>query len=110
MYTESNKNDWRAMADPAIVKEIGANLKQMRLNRNLSQEQLARISGLNRVTISRLEGGRAATLLTIVGVLRAMDKLDILNGFREDVKISPLERLRMSKNKRQRASHPRKNT
>jgi transcriptional regulator with XRE-family HTH domain len=96
------------MADPAIVREISDNLKQMRLNQNLSQARLAKISGLSRVTISRMEGGRAATILTIVQILRALDRLDILNAFQEDTKVSPLQLFRMKKNQRQRASHPRK--
>jgi len=99
---------WQSMADPAIVREIGGNLKQMRLNQNLSQTQLANFSGLSRITISRMEGGRAATILTIVQVLRALGKLDILNAFHEDARVSPLQLLRMKKNQRQRASSPRK--
>lgn len=95
---------WQSMADPAIVKEIGSSLKQMRLNKNISQMQLAKSSGLSRVTISRMEGGRAATILTIVQVLRALGKLDILNAFHEDAQISPLQLLRMKKYQRQRAS------
>ena len=98
------------MADPAIVKEICHSLRQMRLRKNLTQAELAEMSGLNRITISRMEGGRAATLLTIVQVLRALDKLDILDIFREDSEISPLQLLKMQEKQRQRASASRKNT
>lgn len=108
MTPERDIISWQAMADPAIVCEIGDNLKQMRLNQNLSQARLAELSGLSRITISRMEGGRAATILTIVQVLRALDRLDILNAFQEDAQVSPLQLLRMKKNQRQRASHPRK--
>ncbi|MFH2037335.1 MAG: helix-turn-helix transcriptional regulator [Candidatus Zixiibacteriota bacterium] len=100
--------NWQSMADPAIVREIGQYLQQMRLNKNLSQRQLAEISGVNRVTISRMEGGRAATLLTIVQILRALGKLDILNIFYEDARVSPLQLLQLKKNRRQRATGTRK--
>ena len=92
------------MADPAIVKEICSNLKQMRLNKNLSQADMAQMAGLNRVTISRMEAGRAATLLTVVQVLRALDKLDILDMFREESETSPLQLLKLQDKQRQRAS------
>ena len=98
-----------AMADPAIVKELCAGLRQMRLNKNFSQDQLARKAGLNRATIIRMEAGRAATLLTIVQVLRALDMLEILNAFREEPQISPIQLLRIQQRQRKRASAPRSN-
>jgi transcriptional regulator with XRE-family HTH domain len=104
MKAGSNSKNRSAMADPTIVKEICANLRQIRLNKNLSQNELALRSGLDRTTISRMEAGRAATLLTIVQVLRALDKLDILNAFREEPEISPLQLLRIQERQRKKAS------
>ena len=95
---------WQSMSDPAIVVEIGKFIQQMRLNRNLTQEQLAKMSGVNRVTISRFEGGQASTLLTLVQILRALEKLDILNTFHEEAEISPLQLLNLRKKQRKRAS------
>ena len=108
MIHYSVNEQWSVMSDPAIVKEIGMNLKQMRLNKNISQEQLAGLSGINRVTISRLEGGRAATLLTVVQILRALNKLDILNIFREEPEISPIQLLRLQEKQKKYASSKRK--
>ncbi len=104
MKLKSNTEKRSVMTDPAIVKEICSNLKQMRLNKNLSQADLAQMAGLNRVTISRMEAGRAATLLTFVQVLRALDKLDVLDIFREESEISPLNLLKMQGKQRLRAS------
>jgi len=109
MKPKSNTVSRSAMADPLIIKEICSNLRQMRLNKNLSQLELAEKSGLNRVTISRMESGRAATLLTLVQVLRALDKLDILDMFREEAEISPLQLLKLQGKQRQRASRTGKN-
>lgn len=102
-----NKN-WEIMTDTAIVKEICESLKQMRLNKNIAQEQLAKLSGLNRVTISRMEAGRSATLITIIQVLRALDKLNILNAFKEEPEISPIKLLRVEEQKRLKASPKKK--
>jgi transcriptional regulator with XRE-family HTH domain len=98
-----NSINWEALADPAIVKEIGKSLKQIRLNKNLSQEHLAISSGLDRTTISRMESGRAATLLTLVQVLRALDRLNILNAFLQEPEISPLILLKIQEKKRKKA-------
>ena len=93
-----------SLADPAIVQKICHGLKQMRLNKNMSQSELASISGVNRVTISRMESGRAATLLTVVQILRALEKLDILNTFCEEAEVSPLELVKLKRKQRHRAS------
>ncbi len=104
MYPKSDKLNWTAMADSEIVHKIGGYLKQMRLNRNMTQKRLAEISGVNRVSISRIENGRVATLLTFVQLLRALDRLDVLNAINEEARISPLQMLKLQKSRRERAS------
>lgn len=97
--------NFKAMADPEIVKEICRNIRTMRINRNISQQALADMSGLDRTTISRMESGRSATLLTIVQILRALDNLNILSVFNEkEPEISPIQLLRLEEKKRKRAS------
>jgi transcriptional regulator with XRE-family HTH domain len=104
MKLKSNINDWSSMTDQAAVREICSGLRQMRLQKNISQAKLAVMSGVNRVTISRMEAGRSATLLTIVAVLRALDKLDILNAFVQAQEVSPLQLLKIQEQQRKRAS------
>jgi len=94
----------KAMADPEIVKEICRNIRTMRINRNISQQALADMSGLDRTTISRMESGRSATLLTLIQILRVLDKLDILTVFEEIPEISPIKMLKEEEKKRKRAS------
>ena len=103
MKLKSN-NKSSAQSDPAIVRELCANLKQMRLNRNISQTRLAELSGLDRGTISRMENGRAATLLTLVQVLRALDNLSVLDAFKEEQEISPLQMMKQPEGQRKKAS------
>jgi transcriptional regulator with XRE-family HTH domain len=104
MMLKDNFINWYNMSDPIIVKQIGIQLKKMRLRKNITQEKLAATSGLNRATISQLENGRAATLLTLVQVLRALEKLDLLNLFSDEPDISPLEAAKLKRSIRMRAS------
>jgi len=97
------------LSDHALVQEIGKNLKQIRLNKNITQDELAKISGLDRTTISQLENGRPATLLTFVQVLRALDKLELLNIFSDEPDISPLEAVKLKRQTRKRASKKKNN-
>lgn len=104
MYNKSYNRNWHSMSDPAIVNEICNSIKEMRLNQNLSQDELARRSGLNRVTISRMESGRSISILTLIQALRALDRLDILNIFIEEPEISPLKLYEIQKKYRRKAS------
>jgi len=98
------QKNWYSMGDPAIVRELGKHIKQMRINKNITQQQLAETTGLDRVTISRFENGRAATLLTFVQILRALDKLELLATFNEEPEISPLKVAEIEESYRKRAS------
>ncbi len=107
MKLKSNNENRNRLSDPSIVKELCGYLKQMRLSKNWSQHKLAMQTGLNRITISRMENGRAATLLTFVQILRALDKLSLLDIFNEEPEISPLQILKLQEKQRKKAS-PRK--
>ncbi|MCF6270859.1 MAG: helix-turn-helix transcriptional regulator [Melioribacteraceae bacterium] len=104
MYNKSYNNNFYSMSDSSIVNEICNGIKQMRLSQNISQQELANRSGLNRVTISRMESGRAVSLLTLVQTLRALDKLDILNAFNEEPEVSPLKLFDIQEKYRRKAS------
>lgn len=99
---------WDQLSDPLIVKKIGEGIKQLRLNKNMSQAQIAQLSGLDRTTISRMESGRAATMLTMVQVLRVLDELPLLDAFIREPEISPLQLLQIQEKYRKRASKRKK--
>ena len=72
-----NNNSYASASDNILVGMIGTTSTQ-RVAQDLTQDQVAEKSGINRSTIAKLENGRAATMLTIVKVLRAIDRLDVL--------------------------------
>lgn len=92
------------MSDRAILKEIGRRLKRKRLEKNFSQQKLADLAGINRTTVSDIEQGSPSGVLTLVGILRALDALDELNSFLPDPGISPLQLAKMKGKERRRAS------
>ena len=108
MNPKSNNTNLASMSDTAIVKDICSSLKQMRLNKNISQVTLAETTGISRITISRMESGRAATLLTFVQLLRGLGELDRLNSFKVSPLVSPLKMLKITEHQRQKASSKRK--
>jgi len=100
----SNINKWYAMSDSAIVTEIGSLIKRIRLQKNITQQQLAGQVGLYRSTISEMENGRPSSLLSFIVVLRGLEKLEMLNSLSDVPAISPLKMARKEKLVRKRAS------
>ncbi|MBL4587564.1 MAG: helix-turn-helix transcriptional regulator [Flavobacteriales bacterium] len=98
MSQEGYITDWSGLADKQIVTRICLQIKNLRLEQNITQEQLAERSGLGRASISRIEKGRSVSLLTLVQLLRALNRLDLLNAFQQvQPTISPMQMLEESK-------------
>ncbi|MBK7381847.1 MAG: helix-turn-helix domain-containing protein [Flavobacteriales bacterium] len=87
----TNNINWKVLKDEKVVTQLGKELRRMRLERNLSQAEVAKRGGLDRTTVVKLEAGRAATLMTVVQVLRAMDRLEVLDGFHEEPQLTPYQ-------------------
>ena len=96
------------MSDRAILREMGRRLRRKRLDKNLSQQKLAGVAGLNRTTIGEIERGTPFSVLTLVQILRALDALDELDSFLPDPGISPLQLAKLKGKERRRASPRRK--
>jgi len=96
--------DVYAKSDKELLRELGARVQALRLERNLSQDQVAEAAGLGRATVVRLEGGQGTTLLNFVQVLRVLGALEELENFLPAPGVSPLELLERKGKRRRRAS------
>jgi transcriptional regulator with XRE-family HTH domain len=94
--------------DEAVLGEIGARVQRLRLERNLTQAELARESGLSQITVQRLEAGQPTDLLTLIRALRVLGLLESLNRALPEPLPSPIEAVRLRGKMRQRASGSRK--
>lgn len=107
MMTNYNINIY-PLSDLAILKELGQNIRNMRLNQNQSQQQLADNAGVDRITIGKLENGKPVNMITLVQVLRALQRLDALSPLLNEPQISPAIFREAQVHYRRRASKPRK--
>ena len=96
--------NWYSLSDPAILRELGGSLRQIRLNRNQSQQAVAAAAGIDRATLSQVEHGRPTSLRTLVQLLRTLEQLEWLDGLRTQAEINPLALARLSKKQRRNAS------
>lgn len=96
--------DYYSMTDKALVEELGSLLQKERLKKNLSQQQLAEKSGLDRTTISYFENGRPGNTATLIQILRGLEMLEILEHLRSAEELSPLQLMKLKGKNRKRAS------
>ena len=93
------------LTDTALLKLIGERLAQLRLAKNLTQEQLAEQAGLGLRTLQRLELGQAATQLSgFVRVCRALGLADHFELLLPAQKTSPISQLKLQSRQRKRAT------
>lgn len=95
--------NFKSMTDQAVAEEIGRRIDQIRLERNLTQQQLADAVGLSRVSYARLVAGQAK-FINVIAVLRVLDQLSLVERFVPETMFSPLEQLKMRGKQRRRAT------
>jgi len=100
----------KSLNDDGIIQMIGAFVKKARIEQSLTQKDLAESAGVNRTTLSDLELGRRCQLITLIQVLRVLDRLDIFNTFKIEQKISPMLLAEMEMKKRYRVRGKKNNT
>lgn len=105
MITQGKTVNWYSMSDQAIATELVTYLRQIRLQQNLTQEQVAEKAGLSRSAISEMENGKTATsLLTIIQLLKALQHLHLLDNWQIAGQIIPTHMKKLSGVKRLRAA------
>jgi putative transcriptional regulator len=95
-------------SDKAVLDELGARLARTRLEQNVSQEQLASEAGVSKSTVERIETGREVKLTSLVRILRALGRLELLDHLVPDPLPSPIERARLQGRLRRRAAESRR--
>ena len=85
--------------------QLGASLRQLRLDRNLEQATLAEQAGIGLRSLQRLELGQGSTTHTLINVLRALGREDWLKTIAPVATINPLTMPRAAKPRRRAAGH-----
>lgn len=72
------------MSDEEILKLIGNRFKEIRLSKDMTQQAMAKASGLSVFTITQAENGHNVSILNVLKGLRALGCLDMLEPFLPD--------------------------
>ena len=96
-----------SMTDKSLLGLIGNFVKHHRINQNKSQEQVSLDADISRSTLSLLERGEGVNLNSFIKTLRVLDLLYVLDVFRVEDIISPIEYAKLKRKQRQRAGRKR---
>lgn len=92
-----------------LAVALGENIRALRLQKNLPQQELAARAGVSLSALRHLESGQGANLATLIRVVKALERQDWLQALAPQVSINPLHmtptlaerrRARTSRNKR----------
>jgi transcriptional regulator with XRE-family HTH domain len=94
----------RYLTDETVLGELGSRLERTRLERNLTQRQLAQEAGVERKAVLRIEAGEPVRLTSFIRVLRALGLLEALEQLVPEPLPSPIELVKLRGRTRRRAS------
>lgn len=72
-------------------KTIGENFRNLRLQRNLDQRDLAAQAGVALNAVKRLEAGETSTTRTLIKIVRILGRTDWLDSLAPQISINPLQ-------------------
>jgi transcriptional regulator with XRE-family HTH domain len=94
-------HDFQTASPQQSIIELGRQLEQLRLSKNLSQSVAASEAGVSRRTITRMEAGETVSLDTFVRVLKVYDVADRLATLFPASNVRPIERVKLEGNRGQ---------
>lgn len=95
-------------SNDVILKEFGQRLKSKRIEMKITQQELARESGVSLRMIVQIENGHNVSLNSLISILRVLRIVENINLLVPEEKISPIEYLELGK-KRERVSKKKQN-
>lgn len=105
MGQNSSTNDSPREAE--ILEGLGQRMARKRLERNLTQDDLAKEAGVSRATVRRLEAGRSTQLANLIRILGALGLAQNFGSLVPETGMRPLEAVERKRKERKRASRPR---
>ena len=87
--------DWNSMSDTAIIGELGKRLKEYRLRKRYTQQDMADRAGISVFSVAKVEKGEPVSISIIIPVLRVLRLLDNLEMLLPEIGVSPIEMLKL---------------
>lgn len=82
--------DLYSLTDTALIEQLGGKLRELRIESNMTQAELAEAAGVGVSTIREAEKGGNISLAKLARILRALRRLDLLELFFAPKPVSPI--------------------
>jgi len=83
--------EWNSLSNFEIIIELGKRIKEYRIKKRFTQQELADRTGVSLFTIAQIEKGKSVSLFTLIAVLRVLRLLDNFEMLLPEVEASPIE-------------------
>lgn len=94
------------MTDEGVANHFAKRVRQMRLNANISQDEMASEAGISVTTYINFENAKnpSLKLKTVIAILRKLDLLDNIDLLVPEPEVSPRQIAKLQGKQRQRAT------
>ncbi|MCA1766000.1 MAG: helix-turn-helix domain-containing protein [Desulfobulbaceae bacterium] len=96
------------LTDEAVLVEVGHRIARKRIDRGITQAEMAEQAGVSKRTVERIEAGSSVQFTTIIRILRVLDLLPGLDLLFPESTARPMDLLKRKGKVRQRASGTKK--
>lgn len=98
--------DYYTFSTPELIRLLGARFKEYRMRCNLTQREVAELSGIGLTTVHKFENGTAynISLSTLINLLKVVGQIDAIDNVLPELPESPYLKRRDDK-KAQRIRH-----
>jgi len=87
--------DWNSLSNIQILLEIGKRVKEIRLQKRLTQQEVSERAGVSLFSITQIEKGKSVSLSILIPVLRVLRLLNNLEQLFPEQEFSPVEVMRL---------------
>ena len=97
--------DAQLLNDSALLSEIGTRVSKARIDRKMTQAELADQAGIGKRTLERLENGESVQLTTFLRILRVLSLLPSIDQLLPAQPLHPLAIIKEKEKPRSRVKH-----
>ncbi|MCF0193938.1 MAG: helix-turn-helix domain-containing protein [Bacteroidaceae bacterium] len=90
---------WTEMSDPAILIQLGARIKDYRIQLGMKQSDLAQMSCVGVNTVYKIERGKSVSTSLLISILRSLGLLDNLETLIPETQLTPMQMLKLQEKK-----------
>jgi transcriptional regulator with XRE-family HTH domain len=87
--------DWNGLSNSEIIITLGKRIKEYRIKKRFTQQEVADRAGVSLFTIAQVEKGKSVSATTLIAVLRVLRLLENFEMLLPEIEASPIEIMKL---------------